>query len=159
MPDGIPAVRAAAGEPREARPAEPQDARPDEPAPAGWPETWGAPDDPANVASPWTVPGLAYAAGRAFESAGLPDRTGQALMRTRPPVNTLAVLSVFFMVLLPPAGVVFGGIALWQIRRSGERGFALALTGLTIGVLLSALLAVVVEFAVWLLTTFPGPGG
>jgi hypothetical protein len=183
MPDGIPGAGAAADGPRDARPVElgdarpveprdtrpvelgdapseePQDARLLEPAPAAaaWPQEWGAPDDPANVASPWTVPGLAYAADGRVESVGLPDGIGEALMPIRPTYNTLAVLSLFFMVIFPPAGALFGGIAVRQIRRSGERGFAMALVGLLIGTVMTLLLAAVVALAIWLISAFPAP--
>jgi hypothetical protein len=56
--------------------------------------------------------------------------------------NTLAVLSPIFGVLVPPAGVALGHLALPQINRSGERGRGAAIAGLVIGYLMCVLLVV-----------------
>lgn len=50
--------------------------------------------------------------------------------------NTFAVLSPVFAVVVPPAGVALGHLALPQIRRTGERGRAAAIAGLVIGYLM-----------------------
>jgi hypothetical protein len=70
------------------------------------------------------------------------------------PLNTYAILSVVFGVLIPPAGVAFGYLALPQIKRTGQRGWLAAVCGLVIGYLLSAAL---VALSIWLLAT--GGGG
>jgi hypothetical protein len=54
--------------------------------------------------------------------------------------NTFAVLSPIFAVVVPPAGVVLGHLALPQIRRTGERGRPAAIAGLVIGYLMCVLL-------------------
>jgi hypothetical protein len=54
--------------------------------------------------------------------------------------NTLAVLSPVFAVIVPPAGIVMGHLALPQINRSGERGRPAAIAGLAIGYLMCVLL-------------------
>src|SRR5690242_10559415 len=54
--------------------------------------------------------------------------------------NTFAVLSPIFAVVVPPAGVVLGHLALPQIRRTGERGRNAAIVGLVIGYLMCVLL-------------------
>jgi Domain of unknown function (DUF4190) len=56
--------------------------------------------------------------------------------------NTLAVLSPIFGLIIPPAGVALGHLALPQINRSGERGRSAAITGLVIGYLMCVLLIV-----------------
>ncbi|MFJ5261098.1 DUF4190 domain-containing protein [Streptomyces sp. NPDC088387] len=58
-----------------------------------------------------------------------------------PGVNALAVTALILgiLCLLPAVGLVFGLIALWQIRRRGERGKGMAITGAalsTVGLLL-----------------------
>jgi hypothetical protein len=55
-------------------------------------------------------------------------------------LNTLAVLSPIFGVLIPPAGVALGHLALPQINRRGERGRGAAIAGLVIGYLMCVLL-------------------
>jgi hypothetical protein len=65
-----------------------------------------------------------------------------------PPYNTFAVLSPIMAILVPPAGVVLGHLALPQIRRTGERGWLAAIVGLVLGYLLCvALLAAAIWFA------------
>jgi hypothetical protein len=63
--------------------------------------------------------------------------------------NTFAVLSPIFAVVVPPAGVVLGHLALPQIRRTGERGRPAAITGLVIGYLMCVLL---IAALLWWLT-------
>jgi Domain of unknown function (DUF4190) len=65
-----------------------------------------------------------------------------------PPYNTFAVLSPILAILVPPAGVVLGHLALPQIRRTGERGWLAAIWGLVLGYLMCvALLAAAIWFA------------
>lgn len=63
----------------------------------------------------------------------------------RPPVNTLATLSLVFAFLFAPAGAVLAHLALAQIRRSGELGRDRALVGMALSYALTAstILAVV----------------
>ncbi len=62
--------------------------------------------------------------------------------------NTFAVLSPIFAVVVPPAGVVLGHLALPQIRRTGERGRPAAIAGLVIGYLMC--LALIAALIWWL---------
>jgi peptidyl-prolyl cis-trans isomerase B (cyclophilin B) len=58
------------------------------------------------------------------------------------------VLSPILAILVPPAGVVLGHLALPQIRRTGERGWLAAVVGLVLGYLMcAALLAGAIWFA------------
>jgi peptidyl-prolyl cis-trans isomerase B (cyclophilin B) len=63
--------------------------------------------------------------------------------------NTFAVLSPIFAVVVPPAGVVLGHLALPQIRRTGERGRAAAIAGLVIGYLMCVVL---IAALIWLIS-------
>ena len=77
----------------------------------------------------------------------------------RPPradYNMFAVLSPIFAVMVPPAGVVLGHLALPQIRRTGERGRAAAIAGLVLGYLMSVVL---IAALVWWLISDSGGGG
>jgi hypothetical protein len=65
------------------------------------------------------------------------------------------VLSPIFAVVVPPAGVVLGHLALPQIRRTGERGRAAAIAGLVIGYLMCLAL---VAALIWWLTSDSGSG-
>ena len=72
-----------------------------------------------------------------------------------PDYNTFAVLSPIFAVVVPPAGVVLGHLALPQIRRTGERGRAAAIAGLVIGYLMCVVL---IAALIWWLTSDSGSG-
>lgn len=68
--------------------------------------------------------------------------------RYRPPVNTLATLSVLFAFLFAPAGALLGHLGLAQIRRTGELGRDRALAGLTLSyVFITATVIAVVTWA------------
>lgn len=56
--------------------------------------------------------------------------------------NTFALVAVILAFLQPIAAIVFGHIALGQIKRTGDAGRGLALTGLVIGYVTTALLLV-----------------
>lgn len=53
--------------------------------------------------------------------------------------NAFAVVAVILCFLQPIAGIVFGHIALGQIKRGGDAGRGLALTGLIIGYVTTAM--------------------
>jgi hypothetical protein len=93
------------------------------------------------------APGYSPAAGSFGQhpSAGSPYGTSP-----QPDYNTFAVLSPIFAVVVPPAGVVLGHLALPQIRRTGERGHAAAIAGLVIGYLMCVLL---IAALIWWLTS------
>lgn len=69
---------------------------------------------------------------------------------TEPPLNTYAVLAPIFGVLIPPAGVAFGHLALPQIKRTRQRGWLAAVCGLVFGYVFSVLL---VALLIWLLVS------
>lgn len=49
-----------------------------------------------------------------------------------PPTNVMAILSLVFIVVFPPVGLVFGFVARSQITRTGESGDGLALAGIIV---------------------------
>ena len=51
----------------------------------------------------------------------------------RRPTNTLAVLALVLAFVLAPAGLVLGVVARRQIRETGEGGDGLALAGIVVG--------------------------
>jgi hypothetical protein len=55
------------------------------------------------------------------------------------PTNILAILSLVFAFVFPPAGAVLGHLAKRQIRTSGEEGDQLATWGLILGYVFTAL--------------------
>ncbi|MGB3909230.1 MAG: DUF4190 domain-containing protein [Pseudolysinimonas sp.] len=56
-----------------------------------------------------------------------------------PPTNTLAIIALILGFLVPIGGIICGHIALNQIKRTGEGGRGLALAGLIIGYVFTAI--------------------
>ncbi|MUL84354.1 DUF4190 domain-containing protein [Mycobacterium sp. CBMA247] len=61
----------------------------------------------------------------------------------------MAVASLVCAFLFAPLGVLFGHISLSQIKRSGEQGRGMAIAGLVIGYLMTALSILLVVLTVW----------
>ncbi|OIN82252.1 sensor domain-containing protein [Mycobacterium malmoense] len=82
-----------------------------------------------------------------------PAFTPPPLPPYRPPVNTLATLSLVFAFVFPPAGAVLGHLGLARIRRTGELGRDRALAGMALSYAFIALTVVALvawaTFAVW----------
>ena len=76
-----------------------------------------------------------------------PFTAPQASRPYRPPVNTLATLSLVFAFLFAPAGAVLGHLGLAQIRRTGELGRDRALVGVLLSYVFITL--AVVALAGW----------
>jgi hypothetical protein len=70
-----------------------------------------------------------------------------------PPTNTLAIIALILGFLVPIGGIICGHIALNQIKRTGEGGRGLALAGLILGYVFTAIIVLyiigVIIFAVW----------
>lgn len=64
------------------------------------------------------------------------------------PTNSMAIVALVTSLLLAPLGIIFGHISLSQIKRSGEDGRGLAIAGLVIGYLGTALAAVGIAIVV-----------
>ena len=62
------------------------------------------------------------------------------------PTNTLAVLSLVMAFVFAPAGLVLGIVARRQIRQTGEDGAGLALAGIIVGGIATALFVLVIVF-------------
>jgi peptidyl-prolyl cis-trans isomerase B (cyclophilin B) len=63
--------------------------------------------------------------------------------------NSMAIVALVSALVFAPLGIVFGHIALSQIRRSDEDGKGLAIAGLVIGYVLTGLFLLVIVF--WLI--------
>jgi hypothetical protein len=64
----------------------------------------------------------------------------------RPPTNSSAILALVLAFVFAPAGIVLGVIARKQIRQTGEEGDGLALAGIIIGSIASALWLLIIVF-------------
>ncbi|KZS51723.1 hypothetical protein A4G26_19935 [Mycobacterium kansasii] len=92
------------------------------------------PGDPFGAPPPPTSPTAPRSAGEYWPGPpfGGPPPRGD--------YNTLAVLSPIVSVIVPPAGIALGHLALPQIKRTGERGRGAAIAGLVIGYLMCLVL-------------------
>lgn len=64
------------------------------------------------------------------------------------PTNGMAIAALICGLLFAPLGIIFGHISLSQIRRTGEQGRGLAIAGLVLGYLLTALTVLAVVLVV-----------
>ena len=62
------------------------------------------------------------------------------------PTNTMAILALVLAFVFAPLGIVFGIIARKQISETGEQGDGLALAGIIIGGVFTALFVIVIVF-------------
>ena len=78
------------------------------------------------------------------------DAYGRPVART----NTLAIVALVLSFFVPLGGIICGHLALGQIKRTGEAGHGLALAGLIIGYVYSALIVlfVIIYIAIIALT-------
>ena len=61
-----------------------------------------------------------------------------------PPTNTMAILAIIFAFVFAPLGIVFGIIGRKEIRRTGESGAGMAVAGIWVGAVFTALGALVI---------------
>ncbi len=64
------------------------------------------------------------------------------------PTNTMAILALVLAFVFAPAGLVLGIIARRQIRQTGEQGDGLALAGIIIGGIFTALFVLMILFMI-----------
>jgi hypothetical protein len=76
-----------------------------------------------------------------------------------PPTNTLAIIALVLGFVVPLGGIICGHIALGQIKRTGEGGRGLALAGLILGYVFTALLVLyIIGVIVFVLIAIPTAG-
>ncbi|TFV68220.1 UNVERIFIED_ORG: DUF4190 domain-containing protein [Bacillus sp. AZ43] len=68
------------------------------------------------------------------------------------PTNTLAILALVMAFVFAPAGLVLGIVARRQIRQTGEDGDGLALAGIIVGGIVTALFVFFIVF--WIIAFF-----
>lgn len=78
-----------------------------------------------------------------------PEPPRPALPTTLAQTNAFAVVAIILAFIQPIAGIVFGHMGLSQIKRNGDAGRGLALTGLIIGYVMTigAILAIISYFS------------
>jgi hypothetical protein len=74
-----------------------------------------------------------------------------------PPTNPMAIAALVVAFLMPPAAIFLGISARRQIRRTGEQGDGLALTGIILGSISTGLFVLLIVF--WLVVLGALTGG
>lgn len=104
------------------------------------------------MANPQAAPGWGDPSYGAFQQPRGPQTPypayGYGVQSGLRGINTMAVASLIFAVVVWPLGVIFGHVARSQIRRTGEGGDGLALAGLIISYVWGAVLLVIIIAAV-----------
>lgn len=90
-------------------------------------------------------PPAAY--GRQPQAGGYPGYP-QPYPPAPAPTNTMAILALIFGFVFSPLGIVFGFVGRSQIKRTGESGDGLALAGIIIGGVFTALFIAYVVFII-----------
>lgn len=73
--------------------------------------------------------------------------------------NTYALISIILAFVAPPVAIVFGHLGLSQIKRTGDAGRGLALTGTIIGYAYFALIALLIIFYIGMIVIMFGAMG
>lgn len=82
-----------------------------------------------------------------------------ALPTTVAQTNTFALISILTVFLQPIAGIVFGHLGLSQIKRTGDAGRGIALTGLILGYAYFVMIALFIVFYISMIAlVFAGIG-
>lgn len=81
-----------------------------------------------------------------YAQPGYPQQVQPSTATTLAYTNTFALVSIITAFLSPIAAIVFGHMALSQIKRTGDAGRGLALTGLIIGYAYFVMIALFVLF-------------
>src|SRR3712207_4223948 len=104
------------------------------------------PDDawwstPMSTPPPAYGPPPSYGPSPGYPQPGYPYAWGR-------PTNTMAILALVMAFVFPPAGLILGVIARKQIRQTGEDGDGLALAGIIVGGIATALFVLIFVFAI-----------
>src|SRR3954454_5297949 len=108
------------------------------PPPAGPPQGYGPP------------PAYGQPALRPPPGYGPPPGYPMAYPR---PTNTMAILALVLAFVFAPAGLILGIVARKQIRQTGEEGDGLALAGIIVGGIFTALFALMIIFFIVAVST------
>lgn len=73
--------------------------------------------------------------------------------------NTFALLAILFAFIAPLAGIIFGHIALKQIKRNGDAGRGIGLTGLIISYVFVGMIVLLLLLYIGLLLALVGEMG
>jgi len=94
------------------------------------------------------------------EPPASPQPTPYAATGPAAKTNTLAIIALILGIVVPIGGIIVGHIALSQIKKTGEAGRGLALTGTILGYVFTALFLIIMLFSILVpLMIIGGSGG
>jgi hypothetical protein len=105
---------------------------------------YGPPQDPPTYQAARNYPAPGYGPPPGYPGYGYPPPGYPR------PTNTMAILALVFAFVFAPAGLVMGIVARKQIDRTGEEGSGLALAGIIVGAVFTAIWVLVIIF--WIIT-------
>lgn len=141
-----------------ATPQEPQHtgAQPTVPQPTASQKQFTAPQAPGAQPSPAAqqYPAVPPQPAPAYSTAPRkPEATTMGL------TNTYAVLAIIFAFIAPLAGIIFGHLSLGQIKRTGDAGRGIALTGLIVSYAYFVAIALFFIFYIGFIVVLIGTAG
>lgn len=131
------------------------------------PSSSSADDQPTTPLAPYEAPAYQTASEQA------PEPAPQSVQPMQPPLsmapapigttlastNTYALISIILSFTVPLAGIIFGHLALSQIKRTGDSGRGIALVGTIVGYASFALIALLLIFYVGMIFIMIGSLG
>jgi len=132
--------------------------RGDPPPPPGPPPGYGQP--PPGYAPPPGQPGYApqgYGQQGYGQPGYPPGGYGYPPVYVRP-TNTMAILALVMAFVFAPAGLILGIVARKQIRQTGEDGDGLALAGIIVGGIVTAIFVFFIVLWIIAFATFSSTG-
>jgi hypothetical protein len=100
------------------------------------PQPWGSSSPPPPYGQQWGVP------------PPPPGYFPPPMYQPPRPTNSMAIVALVCAFTFPPLAIIFGHIALSQIRRTGDEGRGLAVAGLVIGYVITGLIVLYIVFMV-----------
>lgn len=143
-------------------PLPPQNTQPTTPLPPRdtQPTTPLQPQQHDRPAAPQQAPQPYYAQGAQSQASAQPYATPSVPVGTKlGETNTYALLAIVFAFVAPLAGIIFGHLALGQIKRTGDAGRGIALTGTIISYAYFAAILFFIIFYVGMLIMMFGAMG
>lgn len=131
---------------------------PQPPQQPGYPAQATQPTQPLQPGYP-AAPAQPSQPGAPYVAAAQPVAPQASTATTMGETNTYAVLAIVFAFVAPLVGIIFGHLGLSQIKRTGDAGRGLALTGLIVSYAYFLLIAVAMIFYIFIIVAMIGSVG
>ena len=138
----------------------PQPPPPDAAPPPGSPEPYGRPGyaQPGYSQQGYAQPGYSQPGYSQPPGYGPPGYGAPGYPVYGRPTNTMAILALVMAFVFAPAGLILGIVARRQIRQTGEDGEGLALAGIIVGGIVTAIFVLFIVFWIVAFAAFSSNG-